>query len=358
MEGAKRVMSRLAGKRRIGYIGWLNRGNLGDTACYEAVQQLDSSLKWTKVLTGWRLFSKTDALGLNSRQLLRGVVLGGGTMISTGTIARMVARLLEHGHRLSAFGTGVGASGWNCEPNPDLSGWKPLLSQFDQIYVRGPLSQARLLDMGLSNVRIVGDLALGLALRRPLAPDDPPVIAVNLMVPPWQNSPEQSDVARAILRYAQRKVRGGFRILPLCMAPDDLGPTKWLCSRLNIAPRSILYPRDARTLVRALGRCSALVGVRLHSAILATCAGVPCFLLGYRDKCIDFMASIKLQDRVVDVSRGMSSDIDDRMIMATEPPELTLAVRCALTARAQHWRSIQEAALTSVAESFRSHDAD
>ena len=39
-----------------------------------------------------------------------------------------------------------------------------------------------------------------------------------------------------------------------------------------------------------------LIGVRLHSAVLASCVGVPPILFAYRSKCQDFMSSMDIED--------------------------------------------------------------
>jgi polysaccharide pyruvyl transferase WcaK-like protein len=46
---------------------------------------------------------------------------------------------------------------------------------------------------------------------------------------------------------------------------------------------------------------SAFVGIRLHSVIMAMCAGVPSIMLSYAPKCLDFMTSVDLQALAIDL---------------------------------------------------------
>jgi polysaccharide pyruvyl transferase WcaK-like protein len=63
---------------------------------------------------------------------------------------------------------------------------------------------------------------------------------------------------------------------------------------------------SAQSLLQTLEGSYALISVRLHAAVLASCAGVPSVLLAYRSKCRDFMSSMELESFAVPLSRDTS----------------------------------------------------
>ena len=75
--------------------------------------------------------------------------------------------------------------------------------------------------------------------------------------------------------------------------------------------------------------------MRLHSAVLATCAGVPPILVGYCDKCADFMESMELMDWHVDahlMTLGKLAGLAATMIDSAS------ALRPTIVERASAWR--------------------
>jgi len=341
VEACCRAASRARGKRMWGYLGCLNHGNTGDEAVFSGIRSLDAARVWSKILWGRRVFSITDSLGLDGPRYLEGVVLGGGTLIGQWSFLSIVQRLQEHGHRLVAMGTGAGACGWGAAPQIDMECWRSALCRFTHIGVRGPLSQRVLAELGIPRVEIVGDLALALATNQFVETYDPRLLAVNVSVPQRSNESVQGGrLIEAIVRIAKLRIKQGFRIRPIVTDTDDLPITRHLCSELGLPRSACQCTCDPLRMIGIIGGCAGLIGVRLHSAVLAACAGVPPFLFGYRDKCADFMMSVGLERNHVDISQGLA-DSEERALACTEPTALSQSARFDLLSQSLRWRQVQ-----------------
>jgi polysaccharide pyruvyl transferase WcaK-like protein len=170
--------------------------------------------------------------------------------------------------------------------------------------VRGPLSAQLLQDLGLSHVEVIGDPALG------LTPDTPPPfrsrqrLIVNLAheSPPSPQSAEYA-MCRQVAKIANDFAGKGGEIVGVALGPKDRAALERF-RRDHQVPRLRIedHRTSARGLLDTLAGSTGLIGVRLHSAVLACCVGVPSILFSYRDKCRDFMMSMDLEDFAVEVS--------------------------------------------------------
>jgi hypothetical protein len=70
-----------SGKPRLGYIGALGDGNLGDEAMFTAAQLLYPEHQLVTLLSSWRE-AELASKGLSGPDFFKGVILGGGTLIS------------------------------------------------------------------------------------------------------------------------------------------------------------------------------------------------------------------------------------------------------------------------------------
>jgi len=342
IEVLRRTAFRALHKPLYGYLGYAGHDNAGDEAVFTGVTRLRGDLNWTKVFLGKRQFEVTSALGMDGPRYLSSVALGGGTLISSGGTLHIVNRLLLLGQSVWACGTGVGSYGWGDEPYPDIRAWQRPLSHFRGIGVRGPLSKQLLDELGVEGVRVVGDLALSLVRDKTAQICQPPCIAVNLSVPVRASeSVDMDGVIGAVVRLAKVRQEKGWRVLPLAMARRDIVPLQHLCSELNLSPRCILYTLEADSILDQIAGCTVMVGVRLHSAVLAACAGVPPILLGYRPKCLDFMSSMRLEDRNIDLLASDVRTVEARIEELSSSAALTHDLRRGLLDRARAWRHVQ-----------------
>jgi hypothetical protein len=345
LELTKRLAWKVLCRPVHGYFGWLNRKNLGDEAIFEGIKHIRPDILWCDIPLRRRAFDLAIRLRLDGPKFFQTVVLGGGTLISQlPPFLQFTHRLLEMGQVMWCCGTGVGSVGWGQDPDPDLSEWKPALEQFKGIGVWGPRSKVRLEALNIRGVEATGDLALGLVLQKPVPPSDPPILGINFSLP--VTGPEPFDIKGAfekIIRIAQRRLKSGWRILPFVTKHYDLKPLKEFCNRLGLDPRIIIHwRRQPLDVINRLSRCLAVVGVRLHSVVLASCAGIPPISLGYREKCLDFMESMELEDRHIDLFTNDAEIIEERVESLLASIDELRALRSVILQRGQHWAGVQK----------------
>ena len=340
----QRPLGKIQSRPMHGYIGYLGRGNVGDEAIFRGLRHLRPDVTWLpSVRSGWGITRKAP-LWLDSPRFLQTVALGGGTLISSGQARHWVEELLRLGQVMWCCGTGVGSAGWTQQMNPDLGAWRDTLNKFRGIAVRGPSSKARLEAIGVDRVEVCGDLALALVLDKLLSPANPPILALNVSLPLHHDDPVNTEhVLDILVSVAKRWRRQGGRILPLAMDQMDLVPLAKLCQQIDLDSRHIQYDLDPGRVIHALARCSALVGVRLHSAVLAICAGVAPVLLGYREKCRDFMLSMGLEDAYISLLNVDPGSIIERIESLVHDPPVE---RDNLLDQARHWAELQKTYIT------------
>ncbi len=315
---------------RLAYVGGHGDRNLGDDALFEAAQQL---LAGHQLLT-FRyppLERRLSWLGLSGRDYFHHFVLGGGTLINPyGLITARAA--LEQGLAAWTLGTGVGSAGFNMRRALDLREWVPLLRDFRANGVRGPLSKAALEELGVSRVEVIGDLALALTQEAPTPPVLPRQFAVNITLPP-PHEPEGypyerlEGLERAIRDFLAREWEPVF----LAMHENDVAPMRRLMASVG-RERDVLHrPATAEEYLRRVGPCTLTLAVRLHAAVLSCCAGTPPLMLGYREKCLDFMASLQLERWHVD----LGSPEGDIHALALELAGCADSLRAPIWARAR-----------------------
>ncbi|MFH1417809.1 MAG: polysaccharide pyruvyl transferase family protein [Planctomycetota bacterium] len=342
----QRFLDKAQSRAAHGYIGCLWHANVGDEAVFCGLKRLRPDVAWLPSIPSAMGLAPWPSLWLDGPTFLESVVLGGGTLINVGRYRCWAEELLRLGQTVWCCGTGVGSAGWSQEADPDIKAWRGVLNEFVGIAVRGPRSKERLEALGVSRVEVCGDLALALVLDEPRLPVDPPALALNVSVPVSDEEPVNMECAiDALINVAARWRKRGGRILPLAMDRADIAPLAHLCRQIDMDPRCILSGLDPFEIIDALASCSALIGVRLHSAVLATCAGVPPILLGYRDKCLDFMLSMGLGDAHIDLAEIDAASSENRIEHLLCNPPLS---RIEIVDRAQRWAEAQRAYVSRV----------
>jgi polysaccharide pyruvyl transferase WcaK-like protein len=332
---AHRVMVKPS-QKHTGYIGWVGYNNLGDEALYAAIRDLVKPLSLATFSA-----ARESALGrinLSGPRHFQGVLLGGGTIIGPAYILP-VQRTLDLGLPMATFGTGVGSTGFGDAERPQLSEWKSILDRFEMVSVRGPRSYAALNNLGVKNVEVIGDPALSLGPAAIPNPKPRPTLAINLAgAPDDQYGIGPCACYREIATIAKRHVVEGGDLLPIALGGrddvflrallNDAGLEKWPVRRLT----------SAKEFFDCVSGAQWLIGVRLHSAVLATVVGTVPILVAYRDKCWDFMESIGLQPLTVSFHSEAGGIIRKAFEWAQNQPEL----RNQVFEKVQHWRALQQ----------------
>lgn len=290
-------------KLRIGYIGAQDYGNAGDYAMYEAI---------TGARPDCRFFSMSYAakekrlqyLGLSGPGFFNMALLGGGTLINPHWL-----HWVEEAHRqqipLAAAGTGVGSAGFRMAKEVDLSDWTPLLRNFVAIGVRGERSKKKLESLGLNDVQVVGDPALALTPDEYIPPANQNNFLLNLTYHHRSDFPSIDNVIHAI------EVLTGKGWNPILFATDDRDfiPMQECLQDLEIDDtiHRIRCFADFQKLVQTASFC---ISVRLHGAVLSCCLGLPTLMLGYREKCLEFMESMNLGNWHFDIEKSESDQLN------------------------------------------------
>lgn len=275
-----------------------------------------------------------EAIGLGGAKRFAAVILGGGTLINRFYLG-LAKRALSWNVPLCVAGTGVGSPGFGFSSDhaEDLRNWADVLSRSPLVGVRGPESERLLREAGLANVEIIGDPALA------YTPDViPPIrsrprLAINL-------GPERNAPAGGVAAVVGEFAKSGGELVGVSLGPGDELCLRDFRTRYDLRQMTIeSHRRSGEQLLATLAGSHALISVRLHGAVIATCAGVPSVLFSYRSKCLDFMSSVNLQTFAVPVSAaGDGPLLRDRLREIAAKPQL----RKAIHETALAWRQKQQ----------------
>lgn len=341
--GTQRLPRRLGASPEVAYIGGHGDDNLGDNAMFEVARGL---LSPNRLETYRRPFveQRLGRVGLSGRSMYRAAVLGGGTLINPLWWSK-VDLALRQGLRLWTLGTGVGSCGFGQAELTDLEPWRPLLARFEGLGVRGPRSAARLAAWGMP-AEVIGDLALASASDAPTPPADPPRVALNLTLPAQrrgQPPPCFAGVRAALARLVER----GWRVVPVAMNPGDRDALASMTKSLANVDDTRL-PRTCEACADILRPCRFTVAVRLHAAVFSCGVGVPPLMLGYREKCLDFMESLGWDAWHLDLDAAGAGEAAGRIYELAEHgeslrPPLLRAVHAKRSAIRDYARRVVEA---------------
>jgi len=291
------ALGRLRHKPRAAYIGWAGHGNLGDDVMLTAASRLvGESLE---VLQSPRLESLLAKAGVAGPRLFARAFLGGGTLINRDYLPA-VESTLARGLRIASLGTGVGSAGFSMAEGGLDPRWIAALRRFEGVGVRGPLSQEKLASGGLRDVAIVGDLALVHTPEQAIADYASRRFVVNCAPARDAADSMAMDRANAALANVVRELAcAGWDPIPVAFDRADRQPLVALMAGAGLSGLPIAAPVNMAEYRAIASRASLSIGVRLHSAVLAAACGVVPVLIGYRDKCRDFAASINDERMVV-----------------------------------------------------------
>lgn len=337
----QRMALRASHTHRMGLIGWSGYGNLGDDAIAEAASRLLDSAALVRYEFAGRE-RRLQTLRLSGSSFFDAMLLGGGTLINTGWLD-IVRYSLAQGIPTWAFGTGAGSSGYGMSAEVCIDEWASILPAFRYIGLRGPLSLAAVRSIGVDNAVVVGDLALALAPDIPPRPSALPKVAVNIALPgeSMTGGPD-SHALEAISESLASLTASGWELVGIAMSPEDVAPTRAVLANAGRPDAPVALPTSATEFFSAAGECTMSVCVRLHAAVLSSCVGVPPLMLGYRNKCLDFMMSMELDDWHLDVAHTPSEKIAERVKLLSEAAP---SLRDAVWSHAREWQSVQKRAI-------------
>ncbi|MBW2304801.1 MAG: polysaccharide pyruvyl transferase family protein [Deltaproteobacteria bacterium] len=272
------------------------------------------------------------------RQLRRysSIMIGGGTQF-TSMNAEYLKILIRCNDRVWSFGTGVGSCGFCEPPDSDLSEIVCFLNRINPLTVRGPLSQETLFKYDI-NSKVIGDPALGYAKECDFFQGGKKIL-VNLLSPldTEENIIYQKFIANLASPLSVLRANG-WVIDFLALGPGDYSYIDNFRSTFGFLESEIseIYTSVDR-FFESLRGVSLIISMRLHGAILASCAGVPFLLCNYRSKCLDFAASIQQEDLLLSPNSSASDIINSIEYLLSNSNKISKAIK----SKALYFRNIQ-----------------
>lgn len=287
----------------VGYLGWLNRGNLGDESMFLAHQiAMHAGIR--------RIPIQRLGFKLARNATLDTLVLGGGTLLGRREWGQRLELAIElfNPKKLVTFGVGI--------EEPDFAFERDLISEkewekqvgilktFSLVGVRGPRSQKILEDFGVKS-EVLGDPSL--IFDRSSEPQKPTYRRprVLLSLADVHDGYElgghrmRKEIARAARQISHSM---GAELIGLPMESTDTRALRSADSEISIPD----YPRKISNLVKAIANADLVISERLHPNIIAAAVGTRFIAIGYKPKTYDFAESIGAGELVID-SRGLSA---------------------------------------------------
>lgn len=238
-----------------------------------------------------------------------GLISGGGSLLQDATSAKTipyyigVIRLAQWiGRPVFIYAQGVGPVSRKL--------FYPLIhgafkrSHYVSVRDRESAELLRSMRMDGSRIEVVPDPVMGLPLPAGAAskfpaekPDGLPKIGVSVRF--WnQERTELAGIADGLRKLAEsRNVH--FCFLPFHL-PDDEAASNYVIERMGDVKSlgskiTTRQTEDPQTMLLEVGRCSALVGMRLHSLIYAASQRIPLAGISYDPKIDNFLGRLKVK---------------------------------------------------------------
>ena len=277
----------------ITYYGFIGYKNLGDEAIWQATKNIFSP-------TQLHLFPETRFAFINNLVKFKHkkiAILGGGTLIGDNSPTgrnlfreRYYLQALNSEHSI-AFGTGVGAIDLS-KGNTWLMQWRPILEQCSYIGLRGPLSVEVLAGVGIKS-EVVGDPACSWVQNSEFYTPEEKRIGVCIGCTPRYFLRDKMKILGDVLCNKQKE---GWSIDFFIINPEDFMLTEQFITNNRLTHNEIhtIY-ENTQLYLDTVKHMKLFVGTRLHSVILAMCAGVPSLMIEYAPKNYEFMFSVGME---------------------------------------------------------------
>jgi hypothetical protein len=344
------------------YAGWIGFENLGDEAMYEICRERFSSVSWA---TSYQLSYRPDGVqwlrrgATDARHLLREFadevrhqprlrklaaqsahvfvkllggevgLFGGGTLINRDPWNLATYRELRKRTRslVPIFGSGVASPEfWSSRPEwkDTRKEWVSTLAELPIVGVRGPNSLGFLSEAGAKNVVVSGDPAIAYhsRYRNPtvwVRPDRPLRVAINTGDCSGNLWGRPDDIQQSVVALAQwlREEKHHVELLPVWT--KDLDPCQQVARLAGLPESTVSAPLTTHDkFLKKVETFDLLVAVKLHAAILASAANVPCVILEYQPKCLDFAASIGWERFTIRTSQLTPANLIDKVALLVD----------------------------------------
>jgi polysaccharide pyruvyl transferase CsaB len=296
---------------------------------------LSADPEWTSRQYGVRAVPRMKPGAVwNALKESDGLISGGGSLLQDATGAGSIPYYLGIMKMARWCGKPVFVYAQGIGPVNRRVFWWPIARAFRQaayVSVRDEESAALLEKFGVpgESIHVVPDPVMGLSLpaeqpdvapdrsaenesaqegadaRREDNTDQPSLVGVSVRF--WRG--DRADLDRAAAALAKLAMRRSIRLrfLPLHQGEDEEA-SRYVMQRIGGAARCELAPvhEDPRLMLREVGRCRLLVGMRLHALIYAANREVPLLGISYDPKIDAFLA--RLGQRPVGTTEELDPD--------------------------------------------------
>jgi Polysaccharide pyruvyl transferase len=277
---------------RAFYVGWIGHSNMGDEGMLEATKRMFPGVDLAVLPKN----AVSVLERMSHRSIAHAAVIGGGTLIGHGYFrTRLESWKRNHPELpIGIFGTGVEDPSFSVESGMDtaaeLERWVDILHSASHVSVRGPRSQQILRDFGI-DAEVAGDP--GLLLKPESSRADDTILGLNFGVSraAWGGD-VWSRVEDMLVEVGRNFVRKGWSVHCFPLWAPDVPHVRRLAGRIGSHAEVFDRWSELDALLDALARCHVFIGVKLHSVVFASAAGVPSIALEYQPKCRDFQRSI------------------------------------------------------------------
>lgn len=297
------------------YIGGFSHlDNLGDVALFPAYRQLFNRLNFIRYPGG-----RIAKAHMNLFRPIQIGVLAGGTLINfiKPDIIKECSTTISN---LIAFGTGVeDPIFWKRNKNwKDTSKeWVDQLRRFQYIGVRGPFSQKILQEKGVSHVEVIGDPVLAFADNQISSKSENltsfPHLGLNIGISNGNVWGSEKIISEEFIKLAIKAKQNKWTITWYVVWPEDFEITKECAYRSGTEDRINCFFKDYMGYLDSVKYCTAFVGMKLHSVILAHCKYIPSVMIEYRPKCLDYMSSVNQTNLCFRSDNFTANEIFDKL---------------------------------------------
>jgi hypothetical protein len=314
------------------YVGWVGYSNLGDEAIKDACDELFKPLGLLP--GGASKYRPVEAI----RDIwpLGGVLLGGGTLIGhNGPIDEFKYGVQKYGCGV-IIGAGVEPVETDQIPNWLLQ-WREVLVNIEFVGVRG-IDSARVLSKVGINAVVTGDTALYFGENNSYWSPLPMHIGINIGQSNGHVYGHEEIISSQYSEFIKLLIIDGWQVEFFCVVPDDVEITLKTAKKAGIErPRIHKIYLDSRKYKEVVKRMSVFVGMKLHSVVLANCAGVPAVMIEYRPKCKEYMESVNMGEYVI---RSDSISPNDVMLKVDHVYANKLEISAAISNKVLEYRDL------------------
>jgi hypothetical protein len=230
-------------------------------------------------------------------------LLGGGTIInqSANVLESYVTVRNRTKSLVPVLGAGVASPDfWSTKSDwkDRRKEWVAVLDELPIVGVRGPLSKTLLEDAGARNIVVCGDPAVAYHseyARKPLIvhADRPLRVAINTGDCFGNLWGSPCDVQESLIGLVRWLKAAGHQIRLIPVWPEDMSPCVDLARRTGLEQSGVGPALSSHTrFLKTIETVDIVVALKLHAAILSAVANIPCVLLAYQPKALDFAASL------------------------------------------------------------------